>query len=295
MRYRLSGFCLFVATALLVSGCGPSSNSGAKPIQVEGSTTMTNVAMKWADQYNKEHPNISVQVASNGSGAGIASLINGTCDLANASRKVEEKEIKAMQEARKVEPVEHIVGYDSIAIFVSKNNPIESISMDDLKEIYGKDGKITKWSDMGIKMPAGQDVIQVINRTTASGTYEFFREHVVGKTADGKERAFRSGATGVDGAKDVVSLVERTPSGIGYSGMAFNTPEVKMLKVSRHKGEAAVEATVENAKKGTYCITRPLQIYSAGEPTGVVKEYLDWIKGPEGQKIVIEEGCVPLN
>jgi phosphate transport system substrate-binding protein len=270
---------------LVLGGCKQSST----PIRVEGSDTMIQVAQAWAEEYQKQHPDASLQVSGGGSGRGIAALVKGTCDLADSSRKMTDEEVQRVTEKYKVEPVEHIVGYDALAVFVHKSNPLNEISLEELAEIYGEKGKIAKWSDLGVRPPGGSDAITCVGRQNSSGTYVFFREHVLGK-----ERDYRADLINQNGSKEVVALVATTPSAIGYSGMGYLTDEVKMLKVSARKGGAAVEATVENARKGTYPLTRPLQIYTRGEGGVAAKKYLDWIYGPEGQKIVEREGYVPL-
>ncbi|MBU4272166.1 MAG: phosphate ABC transporter substrate-binding protein [Planctomycetes bacterium] len=281
--------------ALVVSlGCGKRAddgNNGAKKvIRVDGSDTMVNLAQAWAEQYHRKHPGVSVQVLGGGSGVGIASLIDGNCDMANTSRKMKESEIERAKAKRGGEPKEIIVGYDALAIYVHKDNPLDSISMEELAAIYGEEGKVTKWSQLGVKEGrlAGQDITRVC-RQSSSGTYVYFREVVLGSGKD-----FKLGSVDQSGSKDVVALVSRTPSAIGYSGMGYHTPDVKMLKVSKRRGEPGVAPTVDNAKDDSYPITRPLQIYLIGEPAGTVKEYLDWILSSEGQKIVLDLGYVPV-
>ena len=274
-------------------GCSPSKGregsggAGQAIIRVEGSDTMVNLAQAWAEEYHKKHPEVSVQVLGGGSGVGIASLIEGNCDLANASREIEPKEISRVKAKRGVEPKTYVIGHDALAIYVHKNHPLDSISVEELAEIYGEGGKLVKWSQVGAPRP-GNDEIVCVSRQNSSGTYAYFREHVLGRGRD-----FRLGSIDQSGSKDVVALVSRTPNAIGYSGMGYATSEVKMLKVSKRKGEPGVAPTMENAKKGSYPITRSLIIYTAGEPSGPVKEYLDWILSPEGQKVVAALGYVP--
>lgn len=286
-------FLLLLASGLflvLSCGCGKPAD-GTQAIRNEGSDTMVNIAQAWAEQYHREHPNVRVQVLGGGSGVGIASLIDGNCDMANTSRKMKKAEIDDARDKRGGEPKEIIVGHDALAIYVNKRNPLESISVEELAEIYGEDGKITKWSELGVPEGVlGTDQITRINRQSGSGTYSYYREAVLGKGKD-----LKLGSVDANGSKDAVSLVSRTPSAIGYSGMGYATPEVKTLKVSKRRGEPGVDPTVENARNGSYPITRPMQIYVIGEPAGQVKEYLDWILSPEGQKIVLELGYVPAN
>jgi phosphate transport system substrate-binding protein len=294
-----SRFCflpaVFGVLLILASGCGRSTpgkgDTGKSVIRVTGSDTMVNVATAWAAKYHEKHPDISVQVSGGGSGVGIAHLIDGTCDVANTSRKMTESELKAAQAKRGVEPKETIVGYDCLAIYTNKQNPLESISIDQLAEIYGEGGKITNWSQFDVDKEKGfAGKITRVSRQNSSGTYEYFREAVLGK-----ERDYKLGSVDQSGSKDVVALVSRTPSAVGYSGMGYRTPEVKLLKVAKRTGEPGVEPTVASAKDGSYPITRPLQIYTVGEPAGLVKEYLDWILSPEGQKIVLDQGYVPVS
>lgn len=274
-------------------GGGPQGENSARgeaksTIRVEGSDTMVNVAQAWAEEYHKSHPDVSIQVNGGGSGVGLASLIDGNCDLANASREIEPKEVERLKAKRKVDPKANIVGYDALAIYVHKNNPMNSISIEELAEIYGEGGNLANWSQLGVKIPGNDEIVRV-SRQNSSGTYAYFREHILGKKRD-----YKLGSIDQSGSKDVVTLVSRTPNAIGYSGMGYATPEVKMLKVSKRKGEPGVEPTVENAKKGTYPITRSLLIYSAGEPSGPCQEYLKWILSPPGQKVVVDLGYVPV-
>ncbi len=283
--------CLFLTPGLLLvlsCGCGKPVD-GAAAIHNEGSDTMVNIAEAWAEQYHREHPNVSVQVLGGGSGVGVASLIDGNCDMANTSRKMKKAEIDAARSRRGDAPKEIIVGHDALAIYVHKRNPLDSISLEELADLYGEDGKITTWSQLGVpEGTLGADKITRINRQSGSGTYAYFREAVLGKGKD-----LKLASVDANGSKDAVSLISHTPSAIGYSGMGYATPEVKTLRVSKRRGEPGVAPTVENARNGSYPITRPLQIYVIGEPAGPVKEYLDWILSPEGQKIVLELGYVP--
>jgi phosphate transport system substrate-binding protein len=264
---------------------------GGNTIVVDGSDTMVNLSQAWAEAYQKVKPGVEIQVSGGGSGVGINSLIAGKVDMANSSRKMDEKEIaKFKQNNPGKEPVEHIVGVDALAIYVHKNNPLEQVSMEELAEVYGDGGAITKWAQLGKSNPScPSDEITRVSRQNNSGTYAYFREHVLGKKRD-----FKNGSIDQSGSKDVVALVAQTPCALGYSGMGYKTGEVKWLKVSAKKGGAAVEPSAQTARDQSYPISRPLFIYTAGEPQGAVKEFIDWCKGPEGQKIVGEVGYVSL-
>lgn len=283
---------IFLATAIAslstfgLSACGGGSSDGV--IQNKGSDTLFAVAQAWSENYSKLHPEVIVAVSGGGSGTGISAMINGEVDIANASRAMKPKEIEAAKK-NGVDPKVHTVGVDALAVYVHKDNPIESITIEQLADIYGKDGKTTKWSQLGINMGEGADEIVRISRMNNSGTYVYFGETVLGKKGD-----YKLGSMDLHGSKDVVENCEKTPGAIGYSGLAYATDHVKMVPVSID-GKPAVAPSIETAMNQTYPIARPLFMYTAGEPTGNVKAYMDWILSPEGQTILKEEGYAPVN
>ncbi|WP_291994585.1 PstS family phosphate ABC transporter substrate-binding protein [Candidatus Accumulibacter sp. ACC003] len=282
-KSMLLSISLAVAAAL-ASG----AVSARTEIQNKGSDTLVNVAQSWAEQYGKINPEVAVAVSGGGSGTGIAALINGTVDIANASRKMKDKEIKEA-EAKGHHPVENVVGYDALAIFVNKSFPLNSISIPELAKIYGRDGGATKWSDLGITIPGCKDEIVVVSRQNNSGTYAYFQEAVLGEK--GK---FRQGTLDMHGSKDVADLVEKTPCAIGYSGLAYATEHLKTLCISPEKGKACVKPTEDTAFDGTYPIARPLMMYTDGKPKADVKKYMDWIMSDVGQCILAKEGYAPV-
>jgi phosphate transport system substrate-binding protein len=292
--------CL-LAGLLFQAGCGkkePTSgsvaNSSAAPegkvttVQNIGSDTMVNLAQAWAEAYHKVEPAVSVEVSGGGSGIGVAALINGTCDIANSSRALEPEEVQKAKAHHGHDPKEFLVGYDALAIYVHPSNPINEISMEELSEIYREGGKFDKWSQLGATLPGGEEIIRV-SRQNNSGTYHYFREVVVGKKSD-----FKLGSRDMNGSKDVVELVSRTPNAIGYSGLGYRTAAVKVLKVSKKKGEPGVEPSIAATWDKSYPIARPMFMYTPGQPAPHVQKYLDWILTPAGQKIVEESGYVPL-
>jgi phosphate transport system substrate-binding protein len=250
---------------------------------------MVNLAQAWAEEYAQVDSTVSVEVAGGGSGTGIAALENGTVDIANCSRKIEPQEAAQVKKHSGKDPREFLVGHDALAIFVHRSNPIEQVTLAQLAQIYGETGTLTKWSELGVTMPAGADEIIRISRQSNSGTYAYFREAVLGKGHD-----FRLGSRDMNGSKDVVELVSKTPGAIGYSGMGYATAEVKMLRVAKQAGGPFVAPTVESTLNQTYPIARPLFMYTVGEPTGAVKKYLDWVHSDAGQQIVVKSGYVPL-
>ena len=279
-----------LALAVTLTSCGGSVNGGKRTvIQNKGSDTLVNVAQTWAEEYRKIHPDCAVAVSGGGSGTGIAAMINGTVDIANSSREMKEREMKMARDNGN-EPVPFIVGYDALAIFVHKDNPIESITIEELAAIYGEGGEITKWSQLGITLPGGEarNKIVRVSRQNNSGTYAYFREAVLGR-----EGNYKLGSLDMHGSKDVVELVQNTRSAIGYSGLAYATDHVKIVPVSV-SGGAPVVPTVESAGDRTYPIARPLFMYTVGAPEGAVKEYMDWILSDEGQAILLRKGYAPV-
>ncbi len=259
-------------------------HASGKVLQNKGSDTLVNVAQAWAEAYQGVNPKLSIAVTGGGSGTGIAALINGTVDLANASRKIKRKE-KKMAKENGQNPVEHIVGYDALAVFLHNDNPLLDISVEKLTRIYGEKGNISKWGQLGVEVPgcAGQEVIR-ISRQNNSGTYAYFRKAVL------KREDFKAGSRDMHGSKDVVDLVEKTPCAIGYSGLAYATDHVKMACIAKTEGEKCVLPSVATASDNSYPIARPLFMYTNGEPKGDVKAYLDWILSDEGQCIILKKG-----
>ena len=299
--HRLSRFSVAACLACLTFACAGSeqatpSTGGAAPapaggtvIRITGSDTMVNLVQAWAENYRKKKPDVSVQVAGGGSGVGIAGLIDGILDLAASSREMDVKETdRATQKGHK--PIQYDVALDALSIYVHKDNPLGTIAEEELAEIYGDKGTIEKWSQLGVKNAAcTSDTIVRVGRQNSSGTYVYFREAVLGA-----KREYKLGSIDQSGSKDVVALVGRTPCAIGYSGMAYATPEVKAIPVSKKKGEPAVAPTNETAMNKSYPLARALYLYSPGEPKPHIKEFLDWVLSPEGQQIVTSIGYVPV-
>jgi phosphate transport system substrate-binding protein len=272
LRPVLGTVALLAAGALVA--CGPSQTGegeagGRTIIQNKGSDTMVNVAQVWAEEYRSVAPEVEVEVSGGGSGVGIAALIRGAVDIANASRDMKPQEIAAAEKNTGKTPKEFTIGYDALAVYVDKDNPLEEI---DLPKLAG----------------VSDDTIVRVSRQSSSGTYEFFRDHVLEK------RDFKLGSRDLNGSKEVVELVSTTPTAIGYSGMGYATDEVKMLRLDSAPGEPSYEPSVENTNNHTYPLARPLHVYTLGEPEGAVKAYIEWILSPPGQQVVEDSGYVPL-
>ncbi len=279
---------LTLGISMIVAACGGGEQR--EIIQNKGSDTLVNVAQAWAESYQTVDANVVVAVTGGGSGTGIAALINGTVDIANASRSMKDSELELARSGGQ-DPIEHVVGYDALAVYVHQDNPLTSISIAQLAEIYGDGGTTTTWTDLGIEVPGCQDQqMVVVSRQNNSGTYAYFREAVLAGKRD-----FRLGTRDLHGSKDVVDLVEKTPCAIGYSGLAYATDHIKMACISSGADDACVSPSVETASDGSYPIARPLFMYTNGQPAGKVKNYLDWIMSDTGQCIILDKGYAPAH
>lgn len=285
-----------VAAATVLSSCQKAGNSkdgasetSSTTIQNKGSDTMVNVAQVWAEEYHKLAPNVQIEVSGGGSGVGIAALERGVVDLANASRDMKPEEIEQAVKNTGKTPQGFVVGYDALAVYVHKDNPLNTITLEQLAQIYGEGSTVTQWSQLGVQIPgASSDAIVLISRQSSSGTYEFFREHVLGN------RDFRLGSRDLNGSKEVVELVGNTPTAIGYSGMGYATPAVKKLDLATTAGGPSYPPSIETVTAKTYPLARSLNVYTLGEPQGPLRQYIDWIMSEAGQKIVEESGYVPI-
>jgi phosphate transport system substrate-binding protein len=287
---RLCGRALatLLPLAALVA-CGGGGSTARTVIQDKGSDTMVNVAQVWAEEYAKVAPDVEVEVSGGGSGVGIAALIKGAVDIANASRDIKPSEAEQATRNTGKSPVGFTVGFDALAVYVHKVNPLSEITVEQLADIYAEGGKVTLWSELGVAIPgAADDTIVRVSRQSSSGTYEFFREHALGN------RDFRLGSRDLNGSKEVVELVGGTLTAIGYSGMGYATPAVKMLKVAPKSGAPAVAPTVAAVHDKSYPLARSLHLYTLGEPEGAVRQYIDWILSDAGQKVVEDSGYVPV-
>ena len=295
MRQRgRAGAVLALVLLVCLIACGPGVGSDATAaavavtnIQNKGSDTMVNLALAWAEAYGQVQPAAQIAVTGGGSGTGIAALINGTVDMANASRQIKPEE-RTQAEANGIEPVEHVVAGDAIAIVVHPSNPVDGLAIPQLAAIFS--GKITTWREVG-----GEDrPIVILSRESNSGTHVFFLEQVVRQRRKDDMTLFSPDTLLMPSSEGISTEVRQNPNAIGYDGLGYVTPDQKVIAVARAAGGPYVMPTVETVKDGSYPIARGLYIYTAREPQGPIRDYLDWILGPEGQAIVMELGFVPL-
>jgi len=252
-------------------------------IVVKGSDTLLIVAQLWAEAFMADYPRVAISVAGGGSGVGFTALIDGTTDIADASREIKASELQSARAAG-VNPVEWTVGLDGISIVVHPDNPLSELTMEQLEKIYN--GTYTNWMDVG-----GRDAtIITYGRQSTSGTYDFFREHVL------HNKNYRADNRELAGNAEIVQTVQGDVNGIGYVGVAYTKQgvSVKILKIEATAAGTAYEPSIANIKSGAYPIARKLYIYTNGIPTGVLAEYVSFILGPEGQRILENIGYVSL-
>jgi phosphate transport system substrate-binding protein len=273
--------------------CSPSaSNASAEPsgatqtIENKGSDTLVNLALAWAEAYMKLHPEVRISVTGGGSGTGIAAMINATVDIANASRAMTPEEIAAA-ESNGITPVQFVVARDAIAVVVHPSNPVDRLTLQQISDIYT--GQITNWSQVG-----GEDrPIVLLSRESNSGTYVYFLENVVRLGEQDSDLLFSPDTLLMPSSEGISTEVRHNPNAIGYDGLGYVTADQKMVAVARDAGGPYVLPAVETVNTGAYPVSRPLYMYTAGQPTGSIRAYLDWIVG-EGQALVPELGFVPL-
>ena len=278
------------ATATAEQNTSSTNNetTTGRAIQNKGSDTLVNIALAWAERYREIRPDVSIAVTGGGSGTGIASLINGTVDIANASRAMKDSEIEEAQ-ANGINPVEHTVAIDALAVIVHPDNPVEKLTIKQLSDIFT--GRITNWKEVG-----GHDAaIVILSRETNSGTHVYFLEEVVRQGDGDNTDIFAPQTLLMPSSVGITSELGRNVNAIGYDGLGYVTEHEKVLAVAVDEESPYILPTVETASTGTYPLARDLYMYTAGEPTGEIAIYLEWLMGAEGQEIVRQLGFVPLN
>jgi phosphate transport system substrate-binding protein len=301
-RWRLSTDHRLLARLVLVSSllsliwlsaaCRPQrlspgdASAAAETIENKGSDTLVNLALAWAEAYMDLRPSVRISVTGGGSGTGIAAMINGTVDIANASRRMKSEEIEAA-EANGISPVEFVVARDAIAVVVHPSNPVDGLTLQQISDIYT--GRITNWSQVG-----GEDrPIVLLSRESNSGTYVYFLGNVIRLGDQESDLLFSPDTLLMPSSEGISAEVRQNPNAIGYDGLGYVTSDQKMLAVARGADGPHVLPSVETVNDGLYPISRPLYMYTSGEPAGQVKAYMDWLLS-DGQRLVSELGFVPL-
>lgn len=293
MRSRSLLTGLLLALVILSVSCsstssGQTSQEATAYIENKGSDTIVNLALAWAEFYQSEYPDVRISVTGGGSGTGIASLINGTVDIANASRQIKPEEIEEAQ-SNGVDPVEFVIARDAIAVIVNPQNPVNELTLQQISDIYS--GKISNWSEVG-----GDDrPIVRLSRETNSGTHVYFLETVLRLGQSDNDTLFSRDTLLLPSSEGIIAEVRQNPNAIGYDGLGYVPDDLKMIAIAKEPGGEYVLPSIETVNDATYPIARDLYMYTAGEPTGTVKIYLDWIiTSDEAQNIVKELGFVPI-
>jgi phosphate transport system substrate-binding protein len=276
----------------LLAACGSSnkssvSNSPANYIQNKGSDTIVNLALAWAEKYQAEHPNISISVTGGGSGTGIAALVNGTVDIANASRRITDQET-AQAEANGIKPVEHIIARDAIAVIVNPENPVSELTLQQISDIYS--GKYKNWKEIG-----GEDrPIVRLSRETNSGTHVYFLETVLRLGVKTDKTLFSMDTLLLPSSEGIISELRDNPNAIGYDGLGYVPKDLKVIAIAKKAGDPYVLPSIATVNDKSYAVARDLYMYTNGEASGIIKDYLDWIISAEAQQIVANLGFVPI-
>lgn len=275
-----------VAKRILTVGIGIlaigwTAGSACADVTVKGSDTMVILGQKWAEEFMKANPGAKIQVTGGGSGTGIAALINGTTDIAESSRPMKEAEMKQAADKQGKKVVERAVALDGVTVYINEANPIAELSMPQVRKIYT--GQATNWKEFG-----GKDApIVLYGRENNSGTYVFFKEHVL------QNDDYASEMQTLPGTASVVNAVSKDPNGIGYGGIAY-AQGLKHVKIKKDDQAPAVEASLENVQSGKYGLSRELFFYTFEGADKNVADFIAWVTGPNGQKIVTEVGYFPI-
>ncbi|MDK1079928.1 MAG: PstS family phosphate ABC transporter substrate-binding protein [Anaerolineae bacterium] len=278
---------LLLALVVVCVSCS-SPDPSEQTLENKGSDTIVNLALAWAEFYQLEYPDVRISVTGGGSGTGIAALINDTVDIANASRQIKIEEIEKAQ-SNGIDPIEFVIARDAIAVIVNPENPVSELTLQQISDIYS--GKITNWNQVG-----GDDrPIVRLSRETNSGTHVYFLENVL-RLGDKKSKTlFSRNTLLLPSSEGIIVEVRQNPNAIGYDGLGYVPDDLKMIGIAVEAGGEYVLPSVETVNDATYPIARDLYMYTAGEPTGIVKIYLEWIiTSDEAQGIVGDLGFVPI-
>jgi len=266
--------------------CGFAGNENS--VQIKGSDTMVNLGQAWAEKYMEENPSDFVAVTGGGSGTGLSSLISGTCDIAMSSRNIKEKEI-ALARQKGVDPNEIKVALDGLAVVVNTANPVSRLTLAQLADIFT--GRITNWKEVG-----GRDKkIVLLSREVNSGTHVYFKEHVLRKNDPDSKEEFAAGALMLSSSQAIADEIAENPDAIGYYGMGYISGKQKALYIAKDEKSEYEAPTIDNVISGRYPVSRPLFLYTNGNPEGLVKKFVDFALSKEGQDIVVATDFVPVN
>jgi len=279
---------------VFLAACGPSGTQTTQPtsaaayIENKGSDTIVNLALAWAERYQQEHPEVRISVTGGGSGTGIAALLNGTVDIANASRQIKSEEMQEAQ-SKGINPVEHVIARDAIAVIVHPDNPVSELTLQQISDIYS--GKFNNWQEVG-----GEDrPIVRLSRETNSGTHVYFLETVLRLGDKNNKTLFSTDTLLLPSSEGIINEVRQNPNAIGYDGLGYVPADLKMIAIARQPGDPYVLPSISTVNDNSYPIARDLYMYTAGQSSGAAAAYLDWIMhSDEAQAIVAQLGFVPI-
>ena len=279
---------------VFLAACGPSGTQTTQPtsaaayIENKGSDTIVNLALAWAERYQQEHPEVRISVTGGGSGTGIAALLNGTVDIANASRQIKSEEMQEAQ-SKGINPVEHVIARDAIAVIVHPDNPVSELTLQQISDIYS--GKFNNWQEVG-----GEDrPIVRLSRETNSGTHVYFLETVLRLGEKNDKTLFSTDTLLLPSSEGIINEVRQNPNAIGYDGLGYVPADLKMIAIARQPGDPYVLPSISTVNDNSYPIARDLYMYTAGQSSGAAAAYLDWIMhSDEAQAIVAQLGFVPI-
>jgi phosphate transport system substrate-binding protein len=277
---------LFILAIFLINTTA-SAASGNNSIQIKGSDTMVNLGQAWAEKFMELHPEYFIAVTGGGSGTGIASLISGTCDIAMCSRTIKEKEI-TLAKQKGINPYEIEAALDGLAVVVHPKNPVNQLTIAQLADIFS--GKITNWKEVGGK----DSKIVILSREVNSGTHVYFKEHVLRKGDPNAKEEFAPSALLLPSSQAIGDEVASNPAAIGYYGMGYISSKQKAVSIAKDEKSEYVAPVIENVVNGKYPISRPLLLYTNGEPRELVKMFNDFVLSKEGQEIVLKTDFVPI-
>lgn len=262
-----------------------------------GSDTLANLMTMWAEEFNREYPNVNIQIQAAGSSTAPPALTEGTSNLGPMSREMKDDELEAFEDKYGYKPTAVPVAIDALAVLVNKDNPIKGLTIPQVDAIFsstlkcGNAASIETWGDAGVGA-WGSKSIQLYGRNSVSGTYGYFKENALCKGD------FKSNVNEQPGSASVVQSVTSSKNGIGYSGMGYSTSGVRMVPLAKKAGEAFIEPTPENAIKGAYPLTRYLYVYVNKKPNQPLapleNEFMKMVLSKAGQQVVIKDGYIPL-
>jgi len=298
MRNQVSYYSLIVilvVTSMVFFSCKKKEDSAKSVISIKGSDTMVNLAQKWAEVYMQQTPNVSIQVTGGGSGTGVAALLNGTTDIATSSRELKPKEVE-LAKSKNINYEEIAVALDGLAVIVHPSNPIDNITMEEIRDVFV--GKISNFQ----QLKGENQKINLYGRENSSGTYEFFKDHVLGKDANGNPFDYATSTQVLQGTASLAEAVAKDKKGIAYGGVGYfaNRDDVKILHVKKNSESTGISPSENKIVNyaaiwsGDYSISRSLYMYVASTNNKTVKDFISFVVSTQGQKLVEEMEYIPL-